>query len=260
MKFPFCYLLLLILAVGQLGQAQDAASRADSPEEVGLPGLPDSRVIDYGGIFSRDDGGFSELERRLDELYRRFGYSVYFVAYSGIIGSDVQTRCDEFRDQWLRDGVEGLVFVCDTDLERAAFSLTKVDFASGEEKVWLLPDHLVLEAMRQVYQNAGDVDHESESEFLRFMGKNLASRLEELLEGQARPQKGVSPLYLVAFAGAGLLILALAAWARRCGRQEILQQTSLVFPEIEIPSRLGAQYGGGLVCEMSYRPSSSGGV
>lgn len=256
MKFLPCYFLLLILALGQLAQGQvlDLSTDWQQGDAGGQSGLPTARVIDYGEIFSRDDGGFRELENRLDELHRRYGYSVYFVAYSGIIGSDVQTRADEFRDRWLTDGVEGLVFVCDTDLERAAFSLTQVDFGVEEQRVWLVPDHLVLDALRQVYKNVGEVEHESEGDFLRFMGTNLASQLEQLLAEQAQPQKGVSPFYLIAFVGAALVILALAAWARRSGRQEVTQQTSFAFPEIDIPSRLGAQYGGGLVSEMSYQP------
>lgn len=249
-------LLLLILSLGQAARAQVLDPGTASEARTEIPNLPTSRVVDFGEIFSRDDGGFQKLEGQLNRLYERYHYSVYFVAFSGIIGSDVQTRSDEFRDQWLPHGVEGLVVVCDTDLEQSAFSLTNAEFGAPEQEVWLLPDHLVLDAMREVYKKAAESDSENESEFLRFMGEELASKLESLLEKRSKPEAGVSPYYLVAFSFAGLLILALTAWARRSARRESQYQTTFEFPEIEIPSRLGGQYGGGLVSEISYQPTS----
>lgn len=256
MNSAFRALLILLLSLGQVVRAQvfdpSTVSGAWPPEAE----LPSSRVVDFGGIFSRDDGGFQELESRLDSLYERYGYSVYFVAFSGIIGSNVQTRSDDFRDQWLPHGVEGLVVVCDTDLERTAFSLTNAEFDATEQEVWLLPDHLVLDAMRKVYKKGRETEHENESDFLRFLGEELASNLETLLEKRSQPEAGVSPYYLVAFIFTALLILALAAWARRSARRESQPQTTLQFPEIEIPSRLGGQYGGGLVSEICHQPKS----
>ena len=243
MRRLFGQFLLFFLAFCRLAQGEE-----------GIPELPSSRVVDFGDVFTQDPSSLETLETRLNQLYERYQYSVYFVIYEGIIGSNVSERAYDLRDQWLADGVEGLVFVSDTDLGKVGFALTKAFSQEDPEQtdVWLIEDHHVLNVIDRVLGRSSEYTQESESKHMCEMGLSLVGALEERLRDNERPPRGASPYYLLAFALAGLAMLGVWMLASRGNQRRAL----IELPEFEMSSRLGAQYGGGVVGEICYVPKS----
>jgi len=217
--------------------------------QVEVSDLPEFRVVDLGGAFDRDLAGFDALEERLDRLYERHRFSVYFVIYSGIIGGTAAEKAHDLRDQWLPDGVEGLVFVSDTDLGQVSFALTNenADSTPKSAGAWILSDHLVLDAIDTALSGGSQYSKESDSAYLRELGSVLADELEARLEVQG-VTRGASPYYLVAFALTMLAMLGVWLLVRRGSKPRAL----IPLPDFKMNSRLGAQYGGGLVTEIHY--------
>lgn len=221
-------------------------------EEVNLGKVPAIKLLDLGGIFDGRPQDFQKLANRLQAIEDKYDFSIYFVAYSGIIGSGVTEKAELFRDNWLGSQREGLVFVCDTDLRTMAFALTKIEGLPLEAKAspWRLPDHEVMAAMRDL--SKVDSTGMSEADYLGAIGHNIAANLEESLSA---PPKA-APVLSKSLGAAFILAAALLSWLfwrmQRRGPRDDYSPTT-VFPVVETEGRLGASYGGGLVGEISYR-------
>ena len=238
------------------GQTLAPTELEDSLADLSVPPL--DRVIDLGEVFKVDGAPRKELSRRLNELDDRYQFSVYFVAYSGIIGSDASEKASEFRDLWLGTEVEGLVFVCDTDMKSIAYSLTKVKSfpLDGSNPTWRLPDREVNQAMLEI----GKIDAEGMDEevYLSTIGQNLVTALESRLQPKQKAGRKGAAGILGAVTVTVLLIGWGVWWIRRKSNTMAEEIEKSLFPTIEVPNRLGAHFGGGMVSEISFHvPRSS---
>lgn len=216
-----------------------------------LSQLPDDRLVDIGEIFEENEGERLALSQRLESLEKQYEFSVYFVAYSGIIGSNVLEKAEQFRDSWLGSEKEGLIFVCDTDMKVMAHSFTKVDGLplDGAGPSWKLPDHELVAVMNEVI--IAPPENLTEEEYLALVCNTLADKLEKKL-GAKKSKASSFPLeFLVTFAIASGLILLSIWWAHKRSRS-FSESPREPFPVIEIPNRLGAVFGGGSVSEISF--------
>ena len=219
--------------------------------------IPDKRFLDLGEIFANEP----TLKRQIDENLERFaqkrGFSIYVVAYAGIIGSDATTKAEAFRNNWLSNHTEGLVLVCDTDLQAMSFSLTRTDSLTlkGQGTLWKLPDHEVIEAV-EALQNLS-LSELSKSERLAAIVDGLLTNLEEKLAVTNTSHKhSHSNLgYLSVFFLTAGLVTALIFLSKRKDSSDLDLEDKLFFPKIEIQPRLGAQFGGGVASEICVRNS-----
>ncbi|MGJ8725024.1 MAG: hypothetical protein ACSHYB_10745 [Roseibacillus sp.] len=246
---------LFIGASALSGQTLNTKELEDNLQDLSTP--PRDRVVDFGEVFSAGSSSRTDLSRRLDALNERYQFSVYYIAYSGIIGSNVGEKAAEFRDLWLGTEEEGLVFVCDTDMKTVSYALTKVDSfpIDGSIHTWKLPDHEVVQAMLKL--SSIDAEDMNEEEYLGAMGHTLTDELESRLKSE--PSSGVRNTGgILGTIGAAAGLIGISVWwiKRRSGTTSSTIEGPL-FPTMEIPNRLGAHFGGGTVCEISYQAPPS---
>ena len=249
----FQFMAMFLLGLNALsGQTADSRQLDDGSQD--LSDAPADRVLDFGEVFSADSASRKKLSRRLNALYDQYQFSVYYVAYSGIIGSNVSRKAAEFRDLWLGSEEEGLVFVCDTDMKTISYALTKVDSfpLDGTSPKWKLPDHDVTQAMLEM--NKVDTSGMDEEEYLAAVGNNLVNALERRLAPSPESGKKGTLGILAAVVLAGGLISLSVWWIRRRSGAVAEEIEKSIFPSIEIPNRLGAHFGGGTVSEISFEP------
>ena len=241
------------------GQVAKPDNLEGSLQDLSAP--PSDRVVDFGEVFSPDSAAKKDLSRRLDDLYARYQFSVYYIVYSGVIGSNVSRKASEFRDRWLGADKEGLIFVCDTDLKRIAYALTKVDSfpLDGSNPTWKVTDREISQTM--VEMGKIDTTGMDEEEYLGAVGLNLVDALESRLKPMPKA-KGKNTGGILGAVAAAALLMGLAVWwiSKKSGSAAEAFEKS-AFPTIEIPNRLGAHFGGGAVSEISFqaprRPSDS---
>ena len=251
----FHFLAVLLLGVSALsGQTIDPKQLEPSLSDLSVP--PNDRVLDFGEIFS-DNAARVKLSQRLEELNERYQFSVYYIAYSGIIGSNVDEKAAEFRDLWLGTEKEGLIFVCDTDMKSIAYGLTRVDGLplDGSSHKWKIPDHEALNLGDALFRI--DATEMSEERYLTTVGLRLVDELEQKLEPpQNKGGDGRGGILGSVIVAAGLIGFGVW-WARRNAVVTAERIEGTLFPSMEIPNRLGAHFGGGSVCEISFQPPSS---
>lgn len=253
--FPKLFLLLSLLIFPLA--AQQVAQEDLVPGQPGnLQEAPATKLVDLGGIFEDEPERFRRLSDRFQAIEDNYGFSVFFVAYSGIIGSGVSEKAELFRDNWLGREREGLVLVCDTDLKTMAFALTKVDGLPREPRAkdWKLPDYEAIETMQEFIQL--ESKSSSESEYLYELGEKLAENLETRLATPEEQRPGLPKTLLAIFALVAAFLSWLIWWIQRKSSRGD-DTAAVTFPTIPIESRLGARYGGGLVGEITYRNESS---
>ena len=253
MRVFLCQLILTLLIGSNAlsGQTLDSGDLEGGLQDLSTP--PVDRVVDFGEVFSANSVFRNKLSRRLKELKERYQFSVYFIAYSGIIGSDVSEKAAEFRDLWLGAEEEGLVFVCDTDMKKVTYALTKVDSfpLDGSNPTWKLADYEVAQAMFGISQiDSSEMDEEK---YLSTMGLILVDGLESRLKSQPETKKKGPGGILGAVVAAAGLIGMVVWWLRRKAGAVAAAVEKTLFPTIEIPNRFGAHYGGGSVSEISYQ-------
>lgn len=248
----FSFFWLLIVSVLSL-QGQEVIIEQDDRMDKAIPSEP---LVDYGEVFSNHPVQRTSLNQKLQRFAREDDFTVYFVSYSGVIGSDVSAKALEFRDQWLGSEVEGLVFVCDTDMKEMAYALTRFEGFSvtGKGKVWKLPDYEILEAMDALTRLSGE--GMSEANYLSAIGNRLVDELDQRIHSAQEEPERSGMGYLLTFGVTAILVSLLAWWAhqQRAGR---LDSLGAVFPKMKTSGRLGAQFGGGMVAEISFQPPSS---
>lgn len=256
MKVRLCQLFIFLsVLVGPVwGQTLDRESLEEGARgDYVTP--PSSRLVDRGGVFEGKDAERELLLGRLDRLASEHGFSVYFVAYSGVIGSDVAEKAQSYRDTWLGAEEEGLVLVCDTDMRQMAYALTKADGVPvGDGRPpWKLPDHEAMAAMQALSKRIPVTTEEDD--YLAALGHALASELEGRLQAQKGVREPDSWGLLGSFAGTVLFIFAGIWWVQRRAEAKASSRRE-AFPEIKVGKRLGAQLGGGMSGEMSYRSAA----
>lgn len=246
--------LCLLLTTWVGGQRIDRED-LDETRFNNLTEAPASHLLDRGDIFAGKEAERSELVKRLQKLETDYKFSVYFVAYSGIIGSDVQQKAHQFRDLWLGTDKEGLIYVCDTDMKTMAYAITKVDGlpALGPRPQWKLPDHEAIAAMQAVSETSAA--GLSEKQYLQLVGSTLVDELEKRLQGPPEAQKKRSLGLLLWLALTAALVSVSFCCSQKTGQRSSRTSASS-FPEVPIPSRLGAPFGGGQVGEISFRSNS----
>ncbi len=247
--FQISLILLLVSSTRILG----ITFEDQTPIESGLKSFteaPTIRLVDLGEIFYGNEGQRDQLAQRLEKLAAEHRFSVYFVAYSGVIGSDVGEKAKLFRDHWLGAEKEGLILVCDTDTKTMSYSLTKVEGlpVTEDNPIWRLPDDEIIEVMRHM-ATVGSNDS-SEEDYLVLVGNTLVDELTRRLEQkETRPSLRVGGLILT-FAITAVLILGALWLIRRNASQAKTTAQAAIFPSFTIPTRLGASYGGGQVAEI----------
>ncbi len=253
---PFQILLIhFLLGFPLSGQTPDPnkSSPFDDPH---LEQAPTKRLLDLGEIFDENPQVREKLNQRLERLAQEEQFSVFIVTYSGIIGSDTNAKAQAFRDKWLGSETEGIVVVCDTDLNSIAYSVTRVESLSiaGKNKIWKLADHEIVETMQSLTQNSDK--NLSESEFLIVMSNRLINGLEKHLQAKGKTQRSPRFGYLLIFALATGLICALVWWSQKRQAKALLANYETNFPRIKMNPRLGALYGGGIVAEIQFERKS----
>lgn len=246
--------LLLLFAQSGAGQRLDSEDLADSFVDLALP--PKDRLVDLGEVFRDDPASRERLSRRLDSLAEHYQFSVHFVAYSGIIGSNVLEKAELFRDNWLGSEEEGLVFVCDTDMKNMAYAFTKIDSLpmDGQGPSWKLPDD---EANKAMFELKNVVSQGmTEEQYLDAIGNKLVNELEKRLQVRAEPKKAKVRGFFITFIPLAVLMALGVWWLQRKSKIQNSFQGRASFPRMEICNRLGGQFGGGSVSEIAFEPAS----
>ncbi len=251
LQFVILYLTFITPVMGQVINREEL-------DEAALGNLstpPAVRLLDLGEVFDGQSDDREKLVRKLDALKSEHDFSVYFIAYSGIIGSNVVEKAEQFRDDWLGSEEEGLIFVCDTDMKNMAYALTKIDGLPLGEKshYWKLADHEAISAVQSLSEVAQDAG--TEQEYLTAVGQALVNELEQRLDAKKEEQTAHITGLLTAFVLTAVLIFVGIWWIQRKWQMSA-GVSAPSFPEIRMSERLGAHYGGGVVGEVAYRPPS----
>ena len=248
----FWVLILSALLSGILHGQDLSVSLQEATLDFANP--PANHLLDLGEVFSGNLESRQQLAERLVRLEEEHGFIVYLVAYSGIIGSNVQEKASIFRDFWLEGGKEGLVLVCDTDMRTMGYSLTKSGelTPNGEGRAWKVADHEVMAILSELNQVEESI--EGPGNFTSAVGNRLVDQLEERLRERGVPAKPASGLLAIFALFTVLLFLALMLKPKK---KPVRDVRAISFPQVQVPERLGASFGGGLAAEIHVKIPAS---
>lgn len=193
-------------------------------------------------------GGNPEAQRRvtqlIGELARDRGYRLYVVISRSLISSNANDLAARLQQEWLPEG-RGLVVVYATDNRDLGFGRTlDPDEGMGPGKTGV-PAYeqvrIIVKAMDEARQE------QMQEAFVETLVTAICTEIEAYFARKEAPVSGDRSLRLALVTVGALSLLALCGmglgWLM--GKADRGQSNTRFFPEVDVPERLGAPYGGG---------------
>lgn len=232
--------------VGVPWSAFAGGSRAGNPASARTR----SGMRDTSGIFARDPETMRRISDALRKLEEKHGYKIHVVVEPVMIGTSPQETAALLQQHWLPDG-NGLVVVYEADTKQAGVSRS-VDGGMAVEKAQV-PAFEVVAILTRVL---GGMDESLDSAaFLESLVNKLVEEFSAYFERREAPVSATRNLRMIFLITGALCLLGLAAMAvglfvRNSDRKK---KRVFHFPEVDVPERLGAPYGGGSVTSRRFR-------
>lgn len=234
-------LVLWALAAGWLGGQ-------NLPPGEELPEPPPTGLSDGDRVLGMN----SDVQRRvagmIEKLWRERSYRLFVVVERSLISSNANNLAAQLQEAWLPEG-GGLVVVYETDTRDLGFGR---DLDPGEG---MRPDETgvpAYELVRIITKALGEAEKKEGSGeraeiYVEALVAAICGEIEGYFGRKEAPVDGGRSLRLALVTVGALSLLALCGmglgWL--IGKADKRQADTRVFPEIQVPERLGASYGGG---------------
>lgn len=222
------------------------------PEETEpeIPPAPAYGVRDASGVFARDPERMRRISAALRKLEEKHGYKIHVVVEPAMIGSSPQEMAAVLQQHWLPEG-NGLVVVYEADSKQAGVSRS-VDAGMAVEAAQVPAFEVVAILSRVLGGMDGGLDSAA---FLESLVNKLVEEFSGYFERREAPASAARTLRMILLLTGVLCLLGLAAmglalFVRNSDKKE---KRVFHFPEVDVPERLGAPYGGGSVTSRRFR-------
>ena len=232
--FPIHIILSLVL-VGIV-----SAQRLPDSE---IPQPPPTGLSDKDGLLSASPGAERRITKMLQDLERDHGYRMMVILKNALISTNASDLASQLQEEWLPEG-GGLVIVFEGDTRKMGFG-RELGPEEGMEKnrvgvpAFSLVE-IISDALRKTDEELATVAYLEELVTEITIGLTAWFKLREAPVDSGRSLR----LALVTIGALSLLALCGMGVGWLMGRAEKKQSSVRVFPEIELPERLGAPYGG----------------
>ncbi|MBK1883079.1 TPM domain-containing protein [Luteolibacter pohnpeiensis] len=238
----FGWLMMLVAGISCYGQ--EAPSWIDQED---LPQPPAFGVLDEAGLYTRNPEGLRRISDLVRGLEQRHGFKIYVVIET-VLDSEGNPgeRAMKLYRAWLPKG-NGLVVVFQRDTKILGFGRDSEVAEDPDFLKQLVPSY---ETTKILWDEWNGFDRSEAAEVsLENLVQSLVTKYERYFQSLEQPPPKWRAFRLWLMAIGGISVLALAAFAlvwlvRRLG---IDAPQQFHFPEMEVPERLGAPYGGGMV-------------
>ena len=231
---------------------------AQEIDVLAVPPAPEGRILDDARLFSLEPQVLERLSTRLSRISERTGYEVYVAIFDSLISSDVREQSVILRDEWIgeRPGVM-LVLESDSSIYELSWSRTPDKLMGSGEMVPMLSESdlppqeevRIINALSNMQTEQDSSTRSAELLITTFSeGIDVAFKKVEASE-PGRWNVRVLMLGTGLLAGMLLIGFLIGAVIRRWDRKV---EERLVFPEVTVGVRPGAQCGGGKISSRSF--------
>lgn len=237
MIFPAC--VLWLVAAGSLA--------GQSLPEQELPAPPSTGLSDESGVLGKGSDAQRRVNEMIGALERVRGYRLIVVLERSLISSSPNDMAAQLQHEWLPEG-GGLVVVYESDTRELGFGRTLdpgEGMTTGEIGV---PSYELIRIVAQALSVAEKKENAEKPEvFIETLVAQMCGEIEAYFVRKEAPVENGRSLRLAMVTVGALSLLALCGmglgWLM--GKSDRRQTETRVFPEIDVPERLGAPYGGG---------------
>lgn len=239
MRMLFRACVLGLLAAGSL------AGQTLSDQK--LPEPPDSGLSDASEVLGVRSDARRRVEAKIGDLAREKGYRLFVVLERSLISSDPNDLAAQLQQEWLPDG-GGLVVVYESDTRELGFG-RNLDPGEGitPGRAGVPSYELVKIIAEALADSKKEMELEKPEPFVEALVVRICDGIEAYFARKEAPVDSDRSLRLALVTVGALSLLALCGmglgWLM--GRADRRQTEIRWFPEIDVPERLGAPYGGG---------------
>jgi hypothetical protein len=223
-----------------------------------VPPPPPFGVSDASGVYARDPEALRRMSDALRQLQNRHGYTIHVVVEPILISETPTERAIRFQNAWLPHG-NGLVIVYESDSRDMGMGRWPDFNPADPSDRPLVPANDVIAVLSQVERAIPpDLPAEKHLEALVLGLVDGFTRYFTRQEEPATAERSLrSGLVVVGLACSAVLLAMGVAWqVRRGDRRSTLR---FLFPDVGIPERLGAPFGGGTVTSRRFRGNGAAG-
>jgi len=218
--------------------------------ETEIPAPPAFGVKDESKIFARNIETMRRVSTALHKLEEKYGYKIYVVVEPVMISSSPHESAATLQQQWLPDG-NGLVVVYEADTKLAGISRSMDESMAAE--VTQVPSYEVVAILSRVL---GSMDDSLDSAaYFESLVINLVEEFSAYFERSEAPISSTRSLRMILLITGTLCLLGLVTMGIGYFVRSSEKKAKRVFhfPEVDVPERLGAPYGGGSVTSRRFR-------
>lgn len=252
----------MVLWCGFLAGRLPGQALGEEDSGLALPPPPPSRVLDDAGLFLRAPERLEKISRRLSELHRDRGWSVYLAVYSGLLGMKPEEQASALHAAWNGGSSEGLVIVYESDTRLVAFGRPLDVPAAGDGGQLAKRSGLAAFELAAALSGAMDAALSKTLPVDQVEGLvfGVADQLDAALARKTAPERSLDRLRFALIVVGGISVISLLALigARFAGRSERHRRRIHRFPEVAVGTRLGAPFGGGRVIARRFRGNGAG--
>ena len=217
---------------------------AQSLSAFDIPAIPETGLLDDEGVLENNPSLQRRLSEMLQELDQKHGYRLIVVLKLSLIGTNPTDYAAQLQENWLPKG-GGLVLVFESDTGFSGFGRDLELTVGMENDETAIPSFSLIEIVSKSLRAANS--SQVKEVYLQNLVTELCDRLDEYFELRATPAEGGHSLRLALVTIGALSLLALCGigLGLLLGKADAKRTQTRMFPQVEIPERLGAPYGGG---------------
>ncbi|MFT4175467.1 MAG: hypothetical protein QM627_02315 [Luteolibacter sp.] len=234
-----CFLMVLMAANAVAQQVPEWL------REANVPPPPAEMVSDESGLYDDDPEALERMRQAVRKLADERGFRIYVVIRPVMIASDSMQLAGQLQQAWVPDG-DGIVLVYESNSKSLGLGRGYEEVQGDSDGRWRMPSH---EFMR-IFTNAMKMEGKpAPAEFLERLTLRLAESCSEYFVKKEAPVPAGRMPRFAALALGSLVLLGvigggLALVLRRFGHGATGR---FVFPKSDLPQRLKAPFGGGMV-------------
>ncbi len=235
------HLRLLLCCLCFTHAASSALAQQDAP-----PPAPPDFILDDARVVSDDVR--AALSAEIKEFHAATGCQLFVATTTFLQNTTARDRADKLNEAWIKGG-PGVVIVYDRASAAHAVSPT--------DGMWArYPTPSLVETFREITNKLRE-ENAKIAESLPQTTRLLMSRVVQMEKIQQRQNQILVPgrerwlaiLFVVALSFG---IFALSFIKERVRKNDAIKAVQFFFPEVEAVKRYGAQYGGGVIAELSF--------
>lgn len=240
-------LVKTIIAASVLWSLAAMSSMGQSLPDDELPAPPPAGFSDEGGVLGKGSDAERRLAGMIDVLRRERGYQVFVIIHRSLISSNPNDMAAQLQQEWLPSG-GGLVVVFESDTRELGFGRSldagEVMTTGGADVPSYELVKIIVGALAEAERKEG-IDRPEI--YMVGVVAEICLGIETYFARKEAPAESGRSLRLALITVGFLSLLTLCGmglgWL--IARSDRRQSETRVFPETNVPERLGAPYGGG---------------